>query len=146
MPVGSTASLTTVPAAADAIETAAVAPAGTSASTDVCLSGRLDASTSADVREYLLECLNGTAPGADLVVDLAEVDCVDMVGLGLLVGLHRQAQRVGRRLVLARVPARVMRLLAATRLRRILAVRDIPPGPAERLAPARLPDDAVYAV
>jgi len=93
--------------------------------------GRLDVTTAADLRADLLGVLerHAVAPsgnGDDLVVDLSGVDAVNMVGVGLLVGVHRQAQRRGRRLVLTGVPPRVMRLLTATRLRRVLAVRDLP--------------------
>jgi len=93
--------------------------------------GRLVVTTAADLRADLLGVLerHAVAPsgnGDDLVVDLSGVDAVDMVGVGLLVGVHRQAQRRGRRLVLTGVPPRVMRLLTATRLRRVLAVRDLP--------------------
>jgi len=93
--------------------------------------GRLDVTTAADLRADLLGVLerHAVAPsgnGDDLVVDLSGVNAVDMVGVGLLVGVHRQAQRRGRRLVLTGVPPRVMRLLTATRLRRVLAVRDLP--------------------
>ncbi|HEX7107223.1 MAG TPA: STAS domain-containing protein [Acidothermaceae bacterium] len=103
--------------------------------------GRLDVTTAADLRADLIGLLerDGAAgpAAADLVVDLSAVETVDMVGVGLLVGVHRQAQRHGRRLVLTGVPPRVMRLLTATRLRRVLAVRDLP-----RSRPGlRLPDD-----
>ena len=104
--------------------------------------GRLDVTTAADLRADLLGVLerHAVAPsgnGDDLVVDLSGVDAVDMVGVGLLVGVHRQAQRRGRRLVLTGVPPRVMRLLTATRLRRVLAVRDLP-----RPEQIRLDDEA----
>ena len=90
--------------------------------------GHLDVTTAADLRADLLDVLEQrlaepSINGADLVVDLSGVDVVDMVGVGLLVGVHRQAGRRGRRLVLTGVPPRVMRLLVATRLRRVLAVR-----------------------
>ena len=104
------------------------------------VAGRLDVTTAADLRIELLALLDGEpeAAGTELLVDLSGVDAVDMVGLGLLVGVHRQAQRRGRRLVLTGVPPRVMRLLTATRLRRVLAVRDLP-----RTSPAiSIADDA----
>jgi anti-anti-sigma factor len=100
--------------------------------------GRLDVTTAADLRAALLGLLDAPDGDADLVVDLSGVHTVDMVGLGLLVGVHRQAQRRGRRLVLVGVPAKVMRLLTATRLRRVLAVRDLPRG-AVAAAPVREP-------
>ncbi len=90
--------------------------------------GRLDVTTAADLRAELLGLLEGETEGpvAELVVDLSGVESVDMVGVGLLVGVHRHAQRHGRKLVLTGVPPRVMRLFTATRLRRVLAVRDLP--------------------
>lgn len=98
---------------------------------DSYVRGRLDVTTAADLRADLLEVLEHqvaepSVNREELVVDLSGVDAVDMVGVGLLVGVHRQAQRRGRRLVLTGVPPRVMRLLTATRLRRVLAVRDLP--------------------
>lgn len=103
---------------------------------DSYIRGRLDVTTAADLRVELLGVLDQQAAepsvhGDDLVVDLSGVDVVDMVGVGLLVGVHRQAQRRGRRLVLTGVPHRVMRLLTATRLRRVLAVRDLPRAAAQ---------------
>jgi anti-anti-sigma factor len=96
---------------------------------DSYIVGRLDVTTAADLRAELIGQLETAADDdgrADLIVDLSAVESVDMVGVGLLVGVHRQAQRCGRRLVLVGVPPRVMRLLTATRLRRVLAVRDLP--------------------
>ena len=97
--------------------------------------GRLDVTTATDLRAELLDVLERRIakpsvdrpdPGMDFVVDLSGVDIVDMVGVGLLVGVHRQAGRRGLCLVLTGVPPQVTRLLAATRLRRVLAVRDLP--------------------
>ena len=83
--------------------------------------GPLDVTTAATTRADLTALLG--APGHDdLVVDLLHVGAVDPVGLGLLVGMHRQAQRVGRRLVLAQVPPRVMRMLTITRLSRVITI------------------------
>jgi anti-sigma B factor antagonist len=84
------------------------------------LSGRLCAATVADVRRAL-----GTAlemGDGDLVVTLAGVDLGDATGLGVLVGTHRRALREGRRLVLREVPERLERMLAITRLHRVLVV------------------------
>jgi len=104
------------------------------------VAGRLDVTTAADLRAELLAVVEADSDpvGFDVLVDLSAVETVDMVGVGLLVGVHRQAQRCGRRLVLTGVPPRVMRLLTATRLRRVLAVRDLP-----RTSPAvTIADDA----
>lgn len=86
----------------------------------VVLRGRLDVSTVGDVRTALHEAL-GTGAG-DLVVDVALVEIADATGLGVLVGAHRRAERLDRRLVLRGVPPRLERLLRATRLHRILTV------------------------
>jgi len=85
---------------------------------DVVLPARLDASTVSEVRYSLQIALDATAD--DLVVDCAAVELVDAAGLGLLVSTHRRCQQVGRRLVLADPHPPLLRLLAVTRLRRVL--------------------------
>jgi anti-anti-sigma factor len=86
----------------------------------VSVEGRLAAATVADLRAALVAAAD-TGCG-DLVLDLAGVEIIDASGLGVLVGAHRLAERRQRRLVLRNVPERIERLLAATRLNRILAV------------------------
>jgi anti-anti-sigma factor len=94
---------------------------------DFAIRGRLDVTTEADLRAELTAAFDASSTDAEeFVVDLAAVETVDMVGVGLLVGAHRQAGRRGRRLVLTGVPPRVMRLLTVTRLRRVLSVREVP--------------------
>jgi anti-sigma B factor antagonist len=83
--------------------------------------GALDVTTAAGVRAELSDLL-AVETTDDLVVDLANLGPLDTVGLGLLVGIHRQAQRRGRRLVLTGVQPRVMRVLAITKLRRVLTI------------------------
>jgi anti-anti-sigma factor len=90
------------------------------ATDELRLAGRLDVSTVADVRIALHEALDRGS--GDLVVNLAEVEVGDATGLGVLVGAHRRAGRRGRRLVLRGVPPRLQRLLAATKLHRILTI------------------------
>jgi anti-sigma B factor antagonist len=84
------------------------------------LSGRLSARTVADVRAALVAAIDHGS--GDLVVDISGVDLVDASGLGVLVGAHRLAMRSERRLVLRGVPERIERLLAVTRLNRVLSV------------------------
>lgn len=87
----------------------------------VRVTGPLDVHVAADVRLLLLEVI---PRGRDeLVVDLGDTSGVDATGLGVLLGAHRAAGRAGRRLVLLDPPPRVLRLLVATRLDRVLAVR-----------------------
>lgn len=91
-----------------------------SAAQVVTVDSRLDVSSAARVRPMLhLAVRDGEG---DLIVDLSAVELIDATGLGVLVGAHRHASREGRRLVLRGVPSRVMRLLAMTRLHRVLHV------------------------
>lgn len=84
----------------------------------LALVGRLGAATVADVRAALHAAVGDGA--GDLVLDLSRVELVDATGLGMLVGIHRLADRSGRRLLLGGVPPRIERLLLATRLHRVL--------------------------
>lgn len=90
--------------------------------------GALDVTTAATIRADLTDLLAGGGTD-DLVVDLNQMGALDTVGLGLLVGIHRQAQRVGRRLVLTGVPPRMSRVLAVTRLNRVLTIDGSPAIP-----------------
>lgn len=83
---------------------------------------RLDAGTVAEVRPRLHEAVD--MGEGDLIVDLTPLEMIDATGLGVLVGTHRRALRAGRHLVLRGVPPRVMRLLAVTRLHRVLRVEE----------------------
>ena len=85
---------------------------------EVAVSGRLDVSTVADVRVALHDIL---ARGAgDLLIHLAQAEVHDATGLGVIVGVHHRARRLGRRLVLVDVSPRLDRLLRASRLHRVL--------------------------
>jgi len=87
----------------------------------VALSGRLDVHAAPDVRLALAEAVDRGE--GELVVHLSRLEAVDATGLGVLVGAHRRAQRLGRTLVLLDVPPQVDRLLLVTRLNRILQTR-----------------------
>ncbi|MEV4093462.1 STAS domain-containing protein [Streptosporangium saharense] len=86
----------------------------------VVVGNRLDVGTVAGLRPRLHDAVD-TGEG-DLIVDLSELEMIDATGLGVLVGTHRRATGAGRRLVLRGVPPRVMRVLAVTRLNRVLIV------------------------
>jgi anti-sigma B factor antagonist len=86
----------------------------------VQLIGRLDARGAGTARDALHAAL-ATGDG-ELVVDLSGVELLDATGLGVLVDVHRRAGLAGRRLVLRNASPRVARLLAITRLNRVLAV------------------------
>ncbi|GAA3659981.1 STAS domain-containing protein [Nonomuraea antimicrobica] len=86
----------------------------------VRIGARLDAGTSAGVRERLHKALDSGE--GDLILDLSRLEMIDATGLGVLVGAHRRALSVRRRLVLRGVPPRIMRILTVTRLNRVLHV------------------------
>ncbi|MCU1592961.1 MAG: putative antagonist protein [Frankiales bacterium] len=87
----------------------------------VALSGRLDVTAAADVRNALARAVD--VGEGELVLDLTALEAIDATGLGVLVGAHRRAQRAGRTLVLSDVPVGVGRLLLLTRLDKVLATR-----------------------
>jgi anti-anti-sigma factor len=84
------------------------------------LVGRLDVRGAAAAREALHGAVSDGS--GELVVDLSGVELLDATGLGVLVGTHRRARAAGRRLVLRDAPPRVARLLALTRIDRIIAL------------------------
>jgi anti-anti-sigma factor len=86
---------------------------------DLVLPERLDVTTVGDLRDALVVAVE-SAPDVDVVVDVSGVRVVDSVGLGLLVTTHRNCLRSGRRLLLVDPQPRLLRLLAVTRLHRIL--------------------------
>jgi anti-anti-sigma factor len=90
----------------------------------VHLTGILDVRSVGDVRQTLNQMID-TSVG-DVIVDLEEVDAVDATGLGLLVATHRRTQLLGRQLVLWHPMPSVVRILAVTRLHRIVNVERTP--------------------
>lgn len=86
------------------------------------LAGRLDVRSAADIRQALHEAVDSGE--GDLVLDLKGIDSWDATGLGVIMGAHRRANRLHRRLVLREVPHQMMRLLVSTRLHRILAIEN----------------------
>lgn len=90
----------------------------------VRLTGLLDVRSVGDVRQTLNDLID--ASDGDVIVDLEAVDAVDATGLGLLVATHRRTQLLGRQLVLRHPVPSVVRILAVTRLHRILHVERTP--------------------
>jgi anti-anti-sigma factor len=91
---------------------------------EVVLVGRLDVRGAAVARDALHAAL-GHGSGR-LVVDLSGVELMDATGLGVLVGAHRRARLAGRELVLRDASIRVARMLALTRLDRVIGVERRP--------------------
>ncbi|HEY5249122.1 MAG TPA: STAS domain-containing protein [Dermatophilaceae bacterium] len=86
---------------------------------EITVAGRLDVDSVDEVRLALHEILDQGV--GDLLVHLAQAEVHDATGLGVIVGVHHRARRVGRRLVLVDVSPRLDRLLRASRLHRVLA-------------------------
>ena len=93
--------------------------------TGLAREGGLEVRSAADSRAVLHAAVDGGQ--GDLVLDLGRLESWDATGLGVIMGTHRRAGRIGRRLVLRAVPAQLQRLLVATRLHRILAVEGAVP-------------------
>lgn len=85
------------------------------------LSGFLDVRTVAEARAAF-GCLLESGDG-DIIVDVRTLVSVDATGLALLLAVHRRALNDGRHLVLDGVTPSLARLLAVTRLHRVLTVR-----------------------
>jgi anti-anti-sigma factor len=99
----------------------------------VALSGFVDVRSVADVRAAIGRAID--ALDGELRLDLSRVVAVDAVGLALLVATHRRVAAAGGRLVLDGVGPSLARLLAVTRLNRVLDVRrTAPPTTAEEPA------------
>lgn len=85
---------------------------------EIALVGSLDLRSVGEVREALHAAID--AGDGDLHVDVSGVDLVDVAGLGVLVGADRRAKLAGRRVVLTDAGPRLLRVLRATRLHRVL--------------------------
>ena len=90
----------------------------------VRLAGLLDVRSVGDVRQILNDLIDSSE--GDVIVDLEALDALDATGLGLLVATHRRTQLLGRQLVLRHPVPSVVRILAVTRLHRILQVERTP--------------------
>ena len=87
---------------------------------EIALEGRLDVRSVADVRTALYAAID--AGSGDLTVDMSRVESIDATGLGMLLGADRRAKQAGRRVVVRDAAPRLMRLLRATRLHRVLTL------------------------
>jgi anti-sigma B factor antagonist len=96
---------------------------GAAASETLTLSGRLDASSVGEVRARLNSLIDTTTE--TVIVDLSGIDVIDVTGLGMLAGAHRRLERSGRRLVLRGCADHVRRVLAVTRLSRVMHVERV---------------------
>ena len=84
------------------------------------LSGRFDVRSTAVVRDALYEQIHAN-PG-HVVVDLSDVDSIDATALKVLAAASRSMERDGRHLILRGCSPAVRRVIAFTRLRRLMQV------------------------
>ncbi len=84
----------------------------------VTIGTHLDVRNVAAVRTTLT-AVQDAAPG-DVVIDMSALDTIDAAGLGMLTAAHVRAERRGRRLVLRNCSKELRRVLAVTRLNRVL--------------------------
>lgn len=78
------------------------------------LDGRNVAVMRADLNEVLAKATG------DVVLDMAALTLIDAAGLGMLTAAHLRAERAGRRLLLRNCSKEIRRVLAVTRLNRVL--------------------------
>ncbi|MGH3503919.1 MAG: STAS domain-containing protein [Nocardioidaceae bacterium] len=92
-----------------------------SITTDVVKVGsHLDVRNVGHVRATLHATIEAAA--TQVVLDMAALEVIDAAGLGMLTAAHLRCERAGLRLVLRNCPREVRRVLAVTRLNRILHV------------------------
>lgn len=86
--------------------------------TVLSVAGEIDMQTSAELRAQVdtLDVSHDT-----LVLDLSGVTFVDSSGLGSLLGVKKQQERAGGRLLLANVSPPVARIIEITRMDRVFA-------------------------
>lgn len=79
----------------------------------VSVTGRLDLRSAPELRLQAAAAL--AAAGGSLVLDLGEVEFIDSSGLGVLAGLHREAERLGGRLVIVTPAGSAAQIFTLTR-------------------------------
>ena len=84
--------------------------------TVLAVAGEIDMQTSAELRAQV-DALD--VSGQTLVLDLAGVTFVDSSGLGSLLGIKKQQDRAGGRLLLAGLSPSVSRIIEITRMDRV---------------------------
>ncbi len=89
--------------------------------TVLAVTGEIDVQTSVELRTQVddLDVSHRT-----LVLDLSAVGFVDSSGLGALLGIKKQQERAGGRLVLAGLSAPVRRIIAITKMDRVFDLTD----------------------
>jgi anti-anti-sigma factor len=86
----------------------------------IVLRGYFDVRSTSVVREALYDRMDSTS--GDLVVDLADVEAIDATALRVLAVAARLMERQGRALILRGCSPTLRRVLALTRIRRLVTV------------------------
>ncbi len=93
---------------------------GSTAPDLVHIGTHLDVRSVGEVRTLLIAAQE-SAKG-DVVLDMSALEVIDAAGLGMLAAAHARGERTGHRLVLRNCPKELRRVLAVTRLNRVLHV------------------------
>jgi anti-sigma B factor antagonist len=86
----------------------------------IAVRGRFDGSTVGHVRAALHAAIEETS--ADILVDVHDVGWIDLPALAVLADAHRRLRVQDRRLVLSACSDQIRRVLAVTRLNRVIPV------------------------
>lgn len=94
--------------------------AASSTTTMVRLGPHLDVRTVGMARDILHSVIQDAV--GDIEIDMSDLESIDAAGLGMLTAVHLRCERSGHRLILRNCPRDIRRVLAVTRLNRILHV------------------------
>ena len=86
----------------------------------LALAGRFDVRSTSMVREILYDHI--AAQPADVVIDLSRVESIDATALKVLAVATKMMERDGRQLILRGCSPALRRIIAYTRLRRLVQV------------------------
>jgi anti-sigma B factor antagonist len=90
--------------------------------TQVTATGQLDVATAPELRQVLVR--SQYAGATRVLLDVAGIEFVDSMGLGVLVGAHKRARTHGGEFVLCAPSERFRQLLSLTGLDAVLSVVD----------------------
>jgi anti-sigma B factor antagonist len=93
---------------------------GSADSSSILVGPHLDVRSVSAVRAALTAAQE--AASGDVILDMAGLEVIDAAGLGLLAAAHVRAERSGQRLILRNCSKELRRVLAVTRLNRVLHV------------------------